>query len=65
MNESCHTHESVISIRLSHVISINESRHEDFGDTYGVALDSRIDKIIGLFRSISSLLQGSFGENDL
>jgi len=49
MNESCHTHECVISIRLSHVISMNESRHEDFGDTYGLALDSRIDKIISLF----------------
>jgi len=45
MNESCHTYEWVMSHTwMSQVARMNESRY-----TYGVALVSRIDKIIGLF----------------
>jgi len=47
MKKSRHTHERA---KLNHIVS------------YGVATVSRIDKIMGLFRRISSLLKVSFAK---
>jgi len=55
---------------IHHVTHMNESRHDckrvmsfvSVFKRYGVATVSRIDKIIGLFCRILSLLEGSFAK---